>query len=233
MNTVRAPLRRPILPVRAHVTDKERRILAENEDKKPQQQQSQPDQGRVNDKGLVILSKSDVEAKKPIGENTDQNKNDKAAEDNEDDDPETLELAKLRCPSLRTEEVAQRQRQRHQRRCADYPGLAFGSPMFGSDTLMKLGIIRNELHNIERSQLRRIDGDVRALAERIDQIDARLTQSEGYIRTATVALADAVETQLQEKSHDQDDVLSQFDAQMRLLEGKLEQAKALARCARE
>lgn len=75
--------------------------------------------------------------------------------DREDQDQETEELARLRCPSERTEVIAERE-QRRRRRCADYPGLAFGSSIFSSDTLMKFSIIKNELHNILNSQLKRV-----------------------------------------------------------------------------
>lgn len=71
------------------------------------------------------------------------------------EDPETEELSRLRCTSERTEVVAERETRR-QRRCADYPGFAFGSSIFGSDTIMKFNIIRNELQNIKNSQLKRV-----------------------------------------------------------------------------
>lgn len=77
-------------------------------------------------------------------------------EETVDADPETEELAKLRCPSERTEVIAERETRRRQRRCADYPGFAFGSSIFGSDTIMKFNIIRNELQNIKNSQLKRV-----------------------------------------------------------------------------
>lgn len=77
-------------------------------------------------------------------------------EETVDADPETEELAKLRCPSERTEVIAEREARRRQRRCADYPGFAFGSSIFGSDTIMKFNIIRNELQNIKNSQLKRV-----------------------------------------------------------------------------
>lgn len=76
--------------------------------------------------------------------------------DQEAEDPEIEELARLRCPSERAEVVAERETRRRNRRCADYPGLAFGSSIFSSDTLMKFSIIRNELHNIMNTQLKRV-----------------------------------------------------------------------------
>ena len=57
-----------------------------------------------------------------------------------DDDAEFAELSRLRCTSIRTEEIADREKRKQQRRtnrCADYPGLAFGSAAFGSETMMK------------------------------------------------------------------------------------------------
>lgn len=76
--------------------------------------------------------------------------------DQEGEDPETEELSRLRCTSERTEVVAEREIRKRGRRCADYPGLAFGSSVFSSDTLMKFSIIRNELHNIMNTQLKRV-----------------------------------------------------------------------------
>lgn len=73
-----------------------------------------------------------------------------------ENDPEAAEWAKLRCTSERTEVIAEREYRRQNRRCADYPGLAFGRSIFSSDTMMKLNIIRNELHNIMKTQLKRV-----------------------------------------------------------------------------
>lgn len=74
---------------------------------------------------------------------------------NDDEDDEMVELAKLRCTSERTEVVAEREIRR-QKKCADYPGLAFGRSIFSSDSMMKFNIIRNELQNIMNNQLRRV-----------------------------------------------------------------------------
>jgi tropomyosin-1 len=76
----------------------------------------------------------------------------------DDEEREMEELARLRCPSERTEVIAEREQRRlqRQRRCSDYPGLAFGSSIFSSDALMKFSIIKNELHNILNSQLKRV-----------------------------------------------------------------------------
>ncbi|GBP06829.1 Tropomyosin-2 [Eumeta japonica] len=77
-----------------------------------------------------------------------------AGSDASDDDPETAELARLRCPSVCTEVLAERENRRR-KRCADYPGLAFGSSIFSSDTMMKFSIIKNELQNIKNTALKR------------------------------------------------------------------------------
>ncbi|KAG7201628.1 hypothetical protein KM043_004365 [Ampulex compressa] len=74
---------------------------------------------------------------------------------NVEEDPELAELAKLRCPSERAEVQAEREARRR-KRCADYPGLAFGCSIFSSDTMMKFSLIRNELQNISGNQLKRV-----------------------------------------------------------------------------
>lgn len=88
-----------------------------------------------------------------------------------------------------------------------------------------------------RSQLKRVDGEVAALSQRIKALDENLAKSEQYIKTATAALADAVAMEVERRKNsadndqdeaDDDNPLSQFDAQMALLEGKLLEAKYLA-----
>merc|ERR1719411_1877137 len=158
----------------------------------------------------------------------------------ENEDAETSELwAKLRCGSLRTEEVAEREKQKQERmknrqnRCADYPGLAFGSAMFGSDTTMRFNIIKNELHNIMRSQLKRVDGEVNALSSRVKKLDMNLEESERLIRTATSALSECVSLQIEEsKSRSQETEsqsnLSAFDQHILYLQTQLKDAKIKA-----
>lgn len=80
---------------------------------------------------------------------------DGAEEVTDEDDAETMELSKLRCTSERTEVIAERENRRT-KKCADYPGLAFGRSIFSSDSMMKFNIIRNELQNIMNNQLRRV-----------------------------------------------------------------------------
>lgn len=74
----------------------------------------------------------------------------------EDEDTQAAEWSKLRCTSEAAEIVAEREARRNKGRCADYPGLAFGRSIFSSDTMMKFNIIRNELHNIMNTQLKRV-----------------------------------------------------------------------------
>ena len=98
----------------------------------------------------------------------------------------------------------------------------------------RFNIIKNELHNIMRSQLKRVDGEVTALSQRIKDLDENLVKSEQYIKTSTAALAEAVamEVERSKNAGAEDEVdsspLSQFDAQLALLEGKLLEAKYLA-----
>ncbi|TRY74403.1 hypothetical protein TCAL_16863 [Tigriopus californicus] len=162
----------------------------------------------------------------------------------DDDDPEVAELSKLRCTSLQTEEIASREKakqdraQRRQNRCSDYPGLAFGSAMFGSDTVMKFNIIKNELHNIMNSQLKRVDGEVSAFSHRIKEFDQNLEKSEYYIKTATQALAEAVQFEMdhrqdENEGEEEENALSHFDAQLKVLEGQLVQAQLMVAQADE
>ena len=78
-----------------------------------------------------------------------------------------------------------------------------------------------------------------ALATRIKEFDANLEKSEQFIKTATCALAETVQLEMERKQKkrenneddsdcDESDPLRQFDAQMALLEGKLMQAKHMA-----
>lgn len=80
-----------------------------------------------------------------------------------EDDPELAELARLRCPSERTEVEAEREARRR-KKCADYPGLAFGCSVFSSDTMIKFSLIRNELLNITGNQLKRVSIVVNVLS---------------------------------------------------------------------
>lgn len=73
----------------------------------------------------------------------------------DDEDPELVELAKLRCPSERAEVQAEKEARRR-KRCADYPGLAFGSSIFSSETMIKFRLIKNELQNTMGNQLKRV-----------------------------------------------------------------------------
>lgn len=121
------------------------------------------------------------------------------------------EWSQLRCGSQCTEELAQKQKQKEERRSRreaasggggkagrpDYPGFAFGSAMFSSDATMKFNIIKNELHNIMKSQLKRVDGEVNAFANRIKEFDLKLEESEKFVRLATAALADVVALQIE------------------------------------
>ncbi|XP_054286124.1 tropomyosin-1, isoforms 9A/A/B isoform X3 [Macrosteles quadrilineatus] len=150
--------------------------------------------------------------------------------DKEEQDQETEELAKLRCPSERTEVIAEREQRRRKRRCADYPGLAFGSSIFSSDTLMKFSIIKNELHNILNSQLKRAESEVAALNRRIQLLEEDLERSEERLATATAKLAEA--SQAADESERARKVLENRsladEERMDALENQLKEARFLA-----
>ncbi|XP_049871455.1 tropomyosin isoform X10 [Pectinophora gossypiella] len=146
-----------------------------------------------------------------------------------DDDPETAELAKLRCTSECTEVLAERENRRR-RRCADYPGLAFGSSIFSSDTMMKFSIIKNELQNIKNTALKRAESEVAALNRRIQLLEEDLERSEERLATATAKLAEA--SQAADESERARKVLENRsladEERMDALENQLKEARFLA-----
>ncbi|XP_045467385.1 tropomyosin isoform X3 [Harmonia axyridis] len=146
----------------------------------------------------------------------------------EERDPELEELSKLRCTSECTESIAEREIRRR-RRCADYPGLAFSS-IFSSDTLMKFSIIRNELHNIMKTQLKRAESEVAALNRRIQLLEEDLERSEERLATATAKLAEA--SQAADESERQRKILENRsladEERMDALENQLKEARFLA-----
>lgn len=99
-------------------------MLDSSKDKSPVQAEMSP---REHDDKPLDSSKENKEEEPPM------------ISDLSEDDAETVELARLRCTSIRTEEIADREKKKQSRRnrCADYPGLAFGSAAFGSETMMK------------------------------------------------------------------------------------------------
>ncbi|XP_015182500.1 PREDICTED: tropomyosin isoform X7 [Polistes dominula] len=148
---------------------------------------------------------------------------------NVEEDPEIAELAKLRCPSERAEVQAEREARRR-KRCADYPGLAFGSSIFSSDTMMKFSLIRNELQNIMGNQLKRAESEVAALNRRIQLLEEDLERSEERLATATAKLAEA--SQAADESERARKILENRsladEERMDALENQLKEARFLA-----
>ncbi|XP_063993027.1 tropomyosin isoform X2 [Diachasmimorpha longicaudata] len=146
-----------------------------------------------------------------------------------EEDPEIAELAKLRCPSERTEVQAEREARRR-KRCSDYPGLAFGSSIFSSDTMMKFSLIKNELQNIMGNQLKRAESEVAALNRRIQLLEEDLERSEERLATATAKLAEA--SQAADESERARKILENRsladEERMDALENQLKEARFLA-----
>ncbi|XP_036334935.1 TATA element modulatory factor isoform X10 [Rhagoletis pomonella] len=148
----------------------------------------------------------------------------------DDDDVQAAEWAKLRCTSEAAEIVAEREARRNKGRCADYPGLAFGRSIFSSDTMMKFNIIRNELHNIMKTQLKRAESEVAALNRRIQLLEEDLERSEERLGSATAKLSEAsqaadeserIRKALENRTNMEDDRVA-------ILETQLAQAKLIA-----
>ncbi|KAL1470684.1 hypothetical protein MTO96_024101 [Rhipicephalus appendiculatus] len=106
--------------------------------------------------------------------------------DGGDLDADADELERLRCSSVQTEQViAERNRRNARQPSAGYPGLAFGGSIFSSSTLMRFRIIANELHNITNVQLKRAEGEVSALRNRINALEENLGREETELRQAS------------------------------------------------
>ncbi|XP_046806208.1 tropomyosin-1, isoforms 9A/A/B isoform X2 [Lucilia cuprina] len=148
----------------------------------------------------------------------------------DDDDVQSAEWAKLRCTSEAAEIVAEREARRNKNRCADYPGLAFGRSIFSSDTMMKFNIIRNELHNIMNTQLKRAESEVAALNRRIQLLEEDLERSEERLGSATAKLSEA--SQAADESERARKILENRaladEERMDALENQLKEARFLA-----
>ncbi|XP_076279632.1 tropomyosin 1 isoform X3 [Lasioglossum baleicum] len=147
----------------------------------------------------------------------------------DDEDPELVELAKLRCPSERAEVQAEKEARRR-KRCADYPGLAFGSSIFSSETMIKFRLIKNELQNTMGNQLKRAESEVAALNRRIQLLEEDLERSEERLATATAKLAEA--SQAADESERARKILENRsladEERMDALENQLKEARFLA-----
>ncbi|XP_039949474.1 actin cytoskeleton-regulatory complex protein pan1 isoform X3 [Bactrocera tryoni] len=148
----------------------------------------------------------------------------------DDEDVQAAEWAKLRCTSEAAEIVAEREARRNKGRCADYPGLAFGRSIFSSDTMMKFNIIRNELHNIMKTQLKRAESEVAALNRRIQLLEEDLERSEERLGSATAKLSEA--SQAADESERARKILENRaladEERMDALENQLKEARFLA-----
>ncbi|KAH8295396.1 hypothetical protein KR018_010635 [Drosophila ironensis] len=148
----------------------------------------------------------------------------------EDEDNQAAEWSKLRCTSEAAEIVAEREARRNKGRCADYPGLAFGRSIFSSDTMMKFNIIRNELHNIMNTQLKRAESEVAALNRRIQLLEEDLERSEERLGSATAKLSEA--SQAADESERARKILENRaladEERMDALENQLKEARFLA-----
>ncbi|XP_075732442.1 uncharacterized protein LOC119170385 [Rhipicephalus microplus] len=149
--------------------------------------------------------------------------------DGGDLDADADELERLRCSSVQTEQViAERNRRNARQPSAGYPGLAFGGSIFSSNTLMRFRIIANELHNITNVQLKRAEGEVSALRNRINALEENLSREETELRQASreVSVARMESQQDDDDGNEGDGEMSLIDTQ--LIESKL-RYEAMAR----
>ncbi|XP_068153876.1 uncharacterized protein Tm1 isoform X4 [Drosophila tropicalis] len=200
------------------------------------------EKGEKSEKKKKSSSKRDRNNKRPNGANIMEASSDSLATDGggaaidegialtEDDDTQAAEWSKLRCTSESAEVVAEREARRNKGRCADYPGLAFGRSIFSSDTMMKFNIIRNELHNIMNTQLKRAESEVAALNRRIQLLEEDLERSEERLGSATAKLSEA--SQAADESERARKILENRaladEERMDALENQLKEARFLA-----
>ncbi|KAL6427184.1 hypothetical protein ACFW04_008668 [Cataglyphis niger] len=160
----------------------------------------------------------------------DGNSDDESA--NVEEDPELAELAKLRCPSERAEVQAEREARRR-KRCADYPGLAFGCSIFSSDTMMKFSLIKNELQNIMGNQLKRVarklamvEADLERAEERAEAGESKIVELEEELRVVGNNLKSLEVSE--EKATQREET---FEGQVKILDSQLKEAEARAEFA--
>ncbi|XP_053648147.1 uncharacterized protein Tm1 isoform X28 [Cherax quadricarinatus] len=196
-------------------------IASPSGDSEDAEEMESVDNGGVNRTVMPVSSVSVTSADSDINANLAL-----TVQSDADVDKELEELAKLRCQSVATEVVAAR----YKRRCSDYPGFAFGSSIFSSNTMMKFSIIKNELHNIMNVQLKRAEGEVAALNRRIQLLEEDLERSEERLNTATTKLAEA--SQAADESERARKCLenraNMEDDRVGILETQLAQAKHIA-----
>lgn len=139
------------------------------------------------------------------------------------------DFSSLTCSSMQTEELAAQQKRRQERQARTpsegYPGLAFGSG-FSSNTMMRLRIIANELHNISSVQLKRAKGEMDALGRRIDTVDDELKKEEIALQEANVEITEISKVFGPESNGDEqpgDDRLTEIEG----LKSRLELIKAM------
>lgn len=144
-------------------------------------------------------------------------------------DSDVEEFSRLRCSSIQSEEVAERNRRNNRQPSAGYPGLAFGGSIFSSGTLMRFRIISNELHNITNVQLKRAEGEVSALRSRIKTLEENLGKEESDLKQVTEEVSQVAREAEESRTENDDDEMSELDSQ--LSESKLryeEMAKQIA-----
>lgn len=133
--------------------------------------------------------------------------------------------SKLRCTSVLSEVVAENERRRNKKK--DDTEIIFAEAVFRSDTLMKFNIIKNELHNIQKSQLRRAENDFSSFNKRIESQENDLHSWEKELKSAQNTLIEtstAIEKAKKAKERAVDEMIS-YDECMSVLEEKLKEIR--------
>lgn len=133
--------------------------------------------------------------------------------------------SKMRCTSAFSEEVADKERKKNKNK--DDLEHIFAEAVFRSDTLMRFNIIKNELHNIQKSQLRRAENDVSSFNKRIESQENELGTWEKDLtltKSTLTETAASMEKAKKAKELAVEEIIS-YDECMNMLEEKLNEIR--------
>lgn len=188
----------------------------------PEVEKSSPKKTRSQRKSTKVTPTSRIKTPSESENNPKRHSKKKAVqnEDNED-------WSKLRCTSELSEAVAEKEKRRSKKKNADDLETIFAEAVFRSDTLMRLNIIKNELHNIQKSQLRRAENDFSSFNKRIESQESELNSWEKELKVAQGTLIET--TALMEKAQKAKDLavdeIISYDECMNMLEKRLEEIR--------
>lgn len=137
--------------------------------------------------------------------------------------------SKMRCTSELSEVVAEKEKRKGKKKSDAYDlDTIFAEAMFRSDTLMRFNIIKNELHNIQKSQLKRAENDFSCFNKRIESQEKDLYDWEKELKSTQDSLSKTSESMERAKRAKEDAVneIASYDECMMMLEKRLEEIQS-------